>query len=248
MSETVGNGDEEARLELEGFRSDLSNYVKAYDFLSQIIPYGFEMESRAIYYRLLARKLANDHAGVTVAVDSLVLTKFKIKDKGPVKLKLSDREATPLSPLSEMGTAEARERDQAKWSEIIDLINSLFADSGLRADDAVPEIENILRDAKKDQDLVAKARANSDADFNGDAGVVATMLTKFIDRREHSEEIINALLKGQNLDGFQHLLAMLGFRGYLAADAGDNPTTEAVNDERSIQHPDITFDNNQNDS
>ncbi|WP_165165259.1 type I restriction endonuclease subunit R [Corynebacterium qintianiae] len=216
MSEAVDNGDEEARLELEGFRSDLSNYVKAYDFLSQIIPYGVEMESRSIYYRLLARKLANDHAGVTVAVDSLVLTKFKVKDKGQVKLKLSGGEATPLSPLSEMGTAEARERDQARWSEIIDLINSLFADSDLSADDAVPEIENILRDAKKDQDLVAKARANSDADFNGDAGVVATMLTKFIDRRERSEEIINALLQGQNLDGFQHLLAMLGFREYLA--------------------------------
>lgn len=99
MSEAVDNGDEETRLELEGFRSDLSNYVKAYDFLSQIIPYGVEMESRAIYYRLLARKLANDHAGVTVAIDGLVLTKFKVKDKGQVKLKLSDGEATPLSPL-----------------------------------------------------------------------------------------------------------------------------------------------------
>ncbi|EKA61002.1 helicase, type I site-specific restriction-modification system restriction subunit [Janibacter hoylei PVAS-1] len=80
----------------------------------------------------------------------------------------------------------------------------------------MPEIEGILRDAKRDPDLVAKAKANSDADFNADNTVVASVLSKFIDRREKSEEIVNALLKGQNMDTFAQLLAMLGFREYLA--------------------------------
>lgn len=218
MAEAVNNHNDELRRELEGFRSDLSNYVKAYDFLSQIIPYGIEMESRAIYYRLLARRLADDHAGIEVSVDNLVLTKFKVEKKSKVTLKLSDGEATPLSPLSEMGTVEARERDEAQWSEIIDLINALFAGSNLTADDALPELENFLRDAKKDQTLVAKARANSDADFNNDATVTTTMLAKLIDRKELNEEMITALLTGQNMDNFRELLTALNFRKYLAAD------------------------------
>lgn len=101
-----------------------------------------------------------------------------------------------------MGTAEARGRDQGHWSEIIDAINSLFADSGLSADDVVPEIEGALRDAKKDEHLVAKAKANSDAGFNSDCSVVEGVLSKFIDRREKSEEITNALLRGQNMQTF----------------------------------------------
>ncbi|RWU83552.1 hypothetical protein CWN80_07160 [Janibacter hoylei PVAS-1] len=96
------------------------------------------------------------------------------------------------------------------------LLAEEVVDGGLSPDDAVPEIEGILRDAKRDPDLVAKAKANSDADFNADNTVVASVLSKFIDRREKSEEIVNALLKGQNMDTFAQLLAMLGFREYLA--------------------------------
>lgn len=212
------DGDDEEQARLEGFRSGLSHYVHVYDFLSQIVPYDLEMESRSIYYRLLAKRLRDENTGIVVEIGPVALTKYKIENKGARKLDLTSGEATPLSPLAEMGTAEACERDQAQWAEIIDAINSLFADSGLSADDAVPEIEGILRDAKKDPDLVAKAKANTDADFNADSTVVTSVLRKFIDRHEKSEEIINALLKGQNMDTFARLLAMLGFREYLATD------------------------------
>lgn len=218
MNDAIEKGDEQERLELEGFRSDLMNYVKAYDFLSQIIPYGVEAESRAIYYRLLSKKLAEDHPGITVDIDNLVLSKFKVKKKGKVQLKLTG-DPTPLSPLSEMGTAEARERDQVRWAEIIDLINEIFAESGLTADDAVPQLEDFLRSAKKSINLVAKAKANSDADFNSDSSVMSDMLTMLLDRHAKSETFVNALLKGQNMAGFQNLMAMLGLREYLASDA-----------------------------
>lgn len=224
-------GDEEEVARLEGFRSDLSNYVKAYDFLSQMVPYDLEMESRSIYYRLLAKLVQDDNAGIAVAVDDLVLSRFKVQKKEPVSLNLATGAATPLTPLIEMGTARARERESAHWDDIIDAINSLFADSGLSADDAVPEIENALRDAKKDSALVAKAKANTDLDFNSDSTVVAAVLDKFIDRRERSEEIINALLKDQNLETFQSLLALLNFRSYLASDTDTDPKAEGPQDD-----------------
>ena len=174
------------------------------------------MENRSIYYRLLAKRLKDERVGVVVEIDHITLAKYKVEKKATKTLNLSAGEATPLTPLAEMGTAAARERDMTHWSEIIDAINSLFADSGLSADDVVPEIEGVLRDAKKDPVLVAKAKANTDSDFNADNTVVTEVLSKFIDRRERSEEIINALLKEQNMETFANLLALLGFREYLA--------------------------------
>ena len=208
--------DDEEVQRLEGFRSDLSNYVKAYDFLSQIVPYGVEMEQRAIYYRLLAKRLRDEQSGVKVRVADIALSRFKIDNKGTQTLDLAKGEATPLTPLAEMGTAQARERDQAQWEEIIDAINSLFADSGLTADDAVQQLELTLRKTKENSDLVAKAKANSDQDFNSDPGVVAAFLTTVIDMARNNADFTTALLKDQNHHSLSVLLEMLGYRKYLA--------------------------------
>ncbi|MGB3955292.1 MAG: type I restriction endonuclease [Brooklawnia sp.] len=211
-----GDGEEVQRL--EGFRSDLSNYVKAYDFLSQIVPYGVEMEQRAIYYRLLAKRLRDEQSGVKVRVADIALSRYRIDNRGSQKIDLARGEATPLTPLVEMGTAQARERDQARWDEIIDAINSLFADSGLTADDAVQQLELTLRKTRQNTDLVAKARANTDQDFNSDPGVVQAFLSTVIDMAQNNAEFTDALLRNQNHDSLSVLLAMLGFRKYLAAD------------------------------
>ncbi|WP_454932059.1 type I restriction endonuclease subunit R [Actinomyces oricola] len=208
--------DEEAQ-RLEGFRSDLSNYVKAYDFLSQIVPYGVEMEQRAIYYRLLAKRLRDEQSGVKVRMADIALSRFKIDNKGSQTLDLAKGEITPLTPLAEMGTAQARERHQAQWDEIIDAINSLFVDSGLTADDAVQQLELTLRKTKENTDLVAKAKANSDQDFNSDPGVVEAFLTTVIDMAQSNAEFTTALLKNQNHHSLSALLEMLGYREYLAA-------------------------------
>lgn len=47
------------------FRSDLTAYIRAYDFLSQIFDYSSEvgLEKRAIFYRLLAPPSGKQHSG-----------------------------------------------------------------------------------------------------------------------------------------------------------------------------------------
>lgn len=216
LNEAREGGDTEEVQRLEGFRSDLSNYVKAYDFLSQIVPYGVEMEQRSIYYRLLFKRLRDDQSGIKVRVTDIALSRFKIDNRGSQTLSLARGEVTPLTPLAEMGTAQARERDQARWDEIIDTINSLFVDSGLTADDAVQQLELTLRKTKENSELVAKAKANSDQDFNSDPGVVAAFLGTVIDMAQSNAEFTNALLKDQNHHSISALLQMVGYRNYLA--------------------------------
>jgi type I restriction enzyme R subunit len=209
-------GDDQEVESLDIFRSDLSNYVKAYDFLSQIVPYGVEMEQRAIFYRFLAKRLHNEQSGVKVKVADLELTRYKIEERGKQNLELAKGNATPLTPLVDMGTAEARERDLARWDEIIDAINSIFADSGLSADDAVHQLELTLRKTKENTGLVERAKANSDEDFNSDPSVVAAFLSTVIDMAQNNADFTNTLLRNHNRGSLSALLEMLGYRKYLA--------------------------------
>ncbi|WP_445227964.1 hypothetical protein [Corynebacterium sp. H127] len=47
-TQATESSDEETLQSLEKFRSTIRSYVKAYDFLSQIVPYDLEMEARSI--------------------------------------------------------------------------------------------------------------------------------------------------------------------------------------------------------
>ena len=219
VADAADDGDDEQVQRLYSFRSDLSNYVKAYDFLSQIVPYDVDMERRSMYYRLLAKRLRDEESGIKVKVTDIDLARYKIENKGAKSLDLARGEATPLTPLAEMGTAEARERQSVQWSEIIDAINGLFADSGLTGDDAVQQLELTLRKTKENPGLVAKAKANTDQDFNTDPGVVSAFLATVIDMAQNNAQFTTALLKDQNHGSLAALLEMLGFRTYLARDS-----------------------------
>lgn len=104
----------------------------------------------------------------------------------------------------------------------------------LRGYDVVPEIEAVRRDSEKDEALVAKAKANTDADSYGNDSVAAAVLGKFIDRREKNAEIINYdLLKDQTQSMFAHLLPIQGFRDYLASDP--QPRVDFTHQDGSVQ-------------
>lgn len=124
------------------------------------------MENRSIYYHLLAKSLKDERASVVVEIDHITLAKYKVEKKATKMLNLSTGEATPLTPLAEMGTAASRERDMA-----------------------------------------------------------------------HGSELINAPLKGQNMETFANLLALLGLREYLATvDYSFPPADVSVELEPDTQH------------
>lgn len=78
------------------------------------------------------------------------------------------------------------------------------------------QLELTLRKTKENSDLVAKAKANSDQDFNSDPGVVAAFLSTVIDMAQDNADFTTALLKDQNHHSLSVLLEMMGYRKYLA--------------------------------
>jgi type I restriction enzyme R subunit len=60
------------------FRNDLGAYVRAYDFLSQIIDYGDPaLEKRALFYRLLSRVIVDQTGAIGIDLSAVEMTYFK---------------------------------------------------------------------------------------------------------------------------------------------------------------------------
>ncbi len=73
---SAGSATEIETLQL--FRSDVAAYVRAYDFLSQIIDLGDTgLEKRALFYRLLIPVLADNNLVAGIDLSAVVMTVFK---------------------------------------------------------------------------------------------------------------------------------------------------------------------------
>jgi type I restriction enzyme, R subunit len=214
------NDDNQEELQrLEVFRSDVGNYVKAYDFLSQMVAYGTEMEKRSIFYRALNQALTSDTSDIDINVSHIQMTHYRLTKREERPIDLAKGKPTPLTPLVEMGTNNAREPEGAQWSEILDAINSLFADSGLSDVDAIQQLEQTLRTVKSDAQLVARAKANTDADFNSDPSTMNSFIDAVLQGSKTNEIFTDAVLRDQNARTLVDLFRLIGLRSYLADEA-----------------------------
>ena len=109
------------------FRTDMSTYHRAYTFLSQIFDYGnTDFEKRAIFYKHLIRLLKFGQERDTVDLSEVVLTHHSLKDRGKQDMKLPGAAYPTLSPLTEAGSGQVREKQRAYLTEIIAKLNDLF--------------------------------------------------------------------------------------------------------------------------
>ena len=218
-SEAQLSENKERQDELAQWRSDLSGYIKAYSFLSQIVDYEDTLlEKRYMFYQALARSLEVVGTDVDLNLDGLAMTHHRLSQQKGEKLDLESGEATPLTPLVAVGSGGLHEPDKAHWKQIVDTVNKLFAGSGLSEQDALAQLDQVLRKTKANPELVEAAKANSDVDFHSDAKVVNGFLEGVLDLQNTSHAFTDTLLKGQSFDGIMALLAMIGFRKFLAGE------------------------------
>lgn len=147
------DGDKTAQDALDLFRKDLGSFIRAYDFLSQIIDYqDTDLEKRSIFYKLLARVISSENQDrTTVDLSEVVMTHYKLKKQEKADLKLSGDESIPLDPLTAAGTGSAHEVKKAKWAEIIDQMNTFFEGSGLTDADQLSVAESVLNKALENE-------------------------------------------------------------------------------------------------
>ncbi|WP_091723685.1 type I restriction enzyme subunit R domain-containing protein [Pseudarthrobacter equi] len=206
------DGDKTAQDALDLFRKDLGSFIRAYDFLSQIIDYqDTDLEKRSIFYKLLARVISSENQDrTTVDLSEVVMTHYKLKKQEKADLKLSGDESIPLDPLTAAGTGSAHEVKKAKWAEIIDQMNTFFEGSGLTDADQLSVAESVLNKALENRTLRGQAQANGKVDFYSSPKILTTVEDSVIEAGEQHAKGIGWVLSSDKVGEMVELLKKMG--------------------------------------
>ncbi|MDQ0000464.1 type I restriction enzyme R subunit [Pseudarthrobacter sulfonivorans] len=204
--------DKTAQDALDLFRKDLGSFIRAYDFLSQIIDYqDTALEKRSIFYKLLARVISSENQDrETVDLSEVVMTHYKLRKQEQAELKLSDDESVPLDPLTAAGSGSAHEKQKAKWAEIIEQMNTFFEGSGLSDADQLSVAESVMNKAMENATLRGQAAANGKADFYSSPKILTTVEDSVIEAGEQHAKGIGWVLSSDKVGEMVELLKKMG--------------------------------------
>jgi type I restriction enzyme R subunit len=215
----VEAGDKGAQDQLDMFRKDLGSFIRAYDFLSQIIDYqDTDLEKRSIFYKLLIRVIRADNQDrERIDLSEVVMTHYKLQKQQKADLRLAEGEAGQLDPAREAGSGTAHDPLKARWAEIIEQINGFFEGSGLSDADGVSVAETVLNKALENDVLRGQAEANLKTDFYSSPKIIRTVEDTIIEAGEQHAKGIGWLLSQDKLPEFIDVLRTMGmyekFRG-----------------------------------
>ncbi|MEU6443377.1 type I restriction endonuclease [Streptomyces sp. NPDC047046] len=153
--------DEDDVRAAEDFRADLSDYVRKYGFLAQIVPYQDpDLERLHLYSRFLLTRLRGRADG-GVDIGDVDLSHLRVEKTGEYDVSLSDEGDVTLPGFGD-GTGGAKEPEKSPLSELIDKFNAKFGTDFTEQDVIRP-----FEEAKNDPKVRRAAVANEDIDNFG---------------------------------------------------------------------------------
>lgn len=133
--------------EIEMFIGDMRKYIRAYDFLSQIVDYGgSDLEKRSIFYRCLIPKLIGDRLDDEIDLSKVIMTHYNLSKQKNQDLNLGKTAGSgeALRPVAFTGAGTPHDPEKAYLSELIKELNELF--EGELTDADVINYTNSIRD------------------------------------------------------------------------------------------------------
>lgn len=177
--------------EREKFRGQLKAYRNLYAFLSQIIPYhDSDLERLYAFVRNLLLKLPpSSDDQVFVFDNEVALQFFRLQQMTEGSIDLSDGEANPLKGPTDVGTAQAKDKEVA-LSSLVDHLNKRFGTNFTEADQLF--FDQIQVAAENSNNIAEAARANNFSDF---ADFLNRNLDElFMSRMEGNDEIFTKVM------------------------------------------------------
>jgi type I restriction enzyme R subunit len=217
--------DEAARNELELFRRNLTAFVRAYDFLSQIVDYGSDtaLEKRCIYFRHLAPLLEIPSPREPIDLSRVVLTHYQIKDLGRRQLPLGGDEAPKLEPMAAVGSAKVHDPDMVRLSEIIEKMNDLF-EGELTDADRINFVHHIRDKMLENPVLAQQAAANRRDQFAASPDFHEAMMGAVVYAYENHMAMSEQVLKKENVQaGLRAILKDLVYEAFVGAQPPEPP-------------------------
>ncbi len=184
------------------FKSLCRNYISAYAFLAQIVPFKDpELEELYYYSKMLERRLLLDNGGGTVDIDdSVVLTHLRTQIISQNEdLSLATGTEDPMDPAVSESTGGKNEDETELLSRLIADLNERF---GLNLTDADRIwFEQQQQHYANDPDLMEVARANDYDNF--EMHFVPLVADGLIERHEANEDLFKAFF---NQPDFQRMM------------------------------------------
>jgi len=174
------------------FRDKLSAFVKAYAFLSQIIPYtDAEMEMLYSFSRYLLPHLPleKDYE-IIKPEDDVSLQYYRIERVTSGAIVLDEGEPYGVKGITEAGTGKAKE-PKKPLSEIIEVLNNKFGTEF--ADEDRLFFEQIREKAIKDQKIIQTAEANPLDKFQ--LGIKKLIENLMIQRMSENDDIVTRYME-----------------------------------------------------
>lgn len=222
--EAIEAADEEAIDELQIFRKDVGGFIRAYDFLSQIVDFGdTDLEKRSIYFKHLLPWLKDERSHDPVDLSAVKLTHYKLSDTGKQAIKLGqDLEDYKLKPLTDIGSGKSHDPEVAMLSAIIAKMNDLF--EGDLSDNDLLALANHVGGLMMGNEMLAEqAAANTKEQFGASPDYKNVMLDSVADGLDKYQEMAKQVLNSPRVqDGLSEILLDLVFAGF-AKRRGERP-------------------------
>jgi type I restriction enzyme R subunit len=194
--------------EQEIFRKDLGSFLRAYEFLSQIVPYEDpDLEKLYLYGKgLLPRLNQAQDAEDLQLTDNLVLTHLRIQKRAEQALRLEGEEAPPLDPMTDIGTGLGHEDMNAPLSQIVSKLNDLFS-GDLSDADLIGYATHLIGKMTENAGLREQAQANDTVGQFAKGDYRKALKDSVIDAMQsHQKMAEQALRREDTFDGLAELL------------------------------------------
>ena len=207
LNEALKSGNAGRVEELKLFRSDLTAFIRAYDFLSQIIDYhDTGLEKRSIFYRLLVPLIREDVVNTDLDLDGVALTHYNLRPEEVEDLQLSG-EGDPLAPFTSVGSGTARDPEFVRLREIIDTMNTLFEGDGLTDADMVGFSGYLGGKFDENDKLREQARVNTYEQFVASPDLSSAFMDAVIDSDKNFSDMSAQVLSSPTVQ--KAILALL---------------------------------------
>jgi type I restriction enzyme R subunit len=189
------------------FRTDVTTYLRAYTYLSQIFDYGnTDFEKRAIFFKYLVKLLKFGREREGVDLSDIVLTHHKLNNRGQRNLGLSDKDAPKLNPMTEIGSGVVRDKQKALLNEIIDQLNTLFG-SDTTDGDQLSYANTLLEKTLESEILQKQSISNTKEQFASSPDITNQILTAIIDSMDAQSELSTRALNSATIrEGLKTIL------------------------------------------
>lgn len=198
LPEETVQGDLVHEISQENFKHTLQTFVRAYSFLTQIMPFSdIDLEKLYTYGRFLLKKLPRKSQSDRFQLgDEVSLEYYRLQKVSEQNIMLEPLNEYGLPGGDEAGIRMTKE-ERAALSEIITVINKRFGTEFTAADKLL--FDQIEEDMVADLKLAAQAKSNTIDNFK--FGFKEAALDKFINRMDQNQDIFARMMDDQDFSG-----------------------------------------------